>query len=187
LSAAQVQARERDAVGKQRLPAGPMAVEDTATRAAEPSSAGTTVIAFDFGARRIGVAVGDVAIGIAHPLETIAVEDNRRRLDRIAALVAEWRPARLVLGFPAGGRDPSHPLLPALLRFERRLRARFGLPVERVDETLSSWDASRRLSTRGVRASAQKARLDAEAACLILQDWLDRHGAGGAARHEGRP
>jgi putative Holliday junction resolvase len=142
------------------------------------------VIAFDFGLRRIGVAVGDTATGIAHPLETIAAEDNRRRFERIAAAIEEWHPARLVLGFPAGGRDPSHPLLPALLRFERRLHARFGLPVERVDETLTSWDAGRRLSMRGVRASAQKARLDAEAACLILQDWLDRRAGGSAAEHE---
>lgn len=161
-----------------------MAIDEAATRAAQPRRPGETVIGFDFGARRIGVAVGDTAVGIAHPLEAIAVEDNRRRFERIAAIIEEWRPARLVLGFPAGGRDPSHPLLPALLRFERRLRARFGLPVERVDETLSSWDASRRLSMRGVRASAQKARLDAEAAGLILQDWLDRHAAGGALQRE---
>jgi len=132
-------------------------------------------MAFDFGLGRIGVAVGDTAVGIAHPLETIAHEDNRRRFERIAALVAEWRPTRLVLGVPHGGRDPAHPLLPALQRFERRLHARFRLPVERVDETLSSWDASRQLSARGVSGRSQKPLLDAEAARVILQDWLDRH------------
>jgi putative Holliday junction resolvase len=144
-----------------------------------------TVIAFDFGVKQIGIAVADTAIGIAHPLETIAAEDNRRRFERIAALVAEWRPVRLLVGFPEGGRDATHPLLPALLRFERRLRTRFGLPLERVDETLSSWDASRQLSARGIPARAQKGQLDAEAARLLLQDWLDGNALQRRGRDEG--
>lgn len=144
------------------------------------------MIAFDFGAKRIGVAVGNSAVGIAHPLETIAAEDNRRRFERIAALIAEWRPTRLLVGFPEGGRDSTHPLMPALLRFERRLRAHFGLPLDRVDETLSSWDASRQLTARGVPARAQKGRLDAEAARLLLQDWLDGNASQHRAKAEGR-
>jgi putative Holliday junction resolvase len=168
-----------------RLPAATTHPEDPATSTADSAPQEETVIAFDFGAKRIGVAVADTAIGIAHPLETIAAEDNRRRFERIAALVAEWRPARLLVGFPQGGRDATHPLLPALLRFERRLRTRFGLPLERVDETLSSWDASRQLSARGIPARAQKGQLDAEAARLLLQDWLDGNTLRRQARDEG--
>jgi putative holliday junction resolvase len=142
--------------------------------AAALQSAGSegSVLAFDFGLRRIGVAVGDTQIGIAHPLQTIHGEDNRRRFAAIALLVAEWRPARFVLGYPQGGGEPA--LIAALERFERRLAARFGLPVERVDETLSSWDASRRMSSAGRPARAQKERLDAMAACVILQSWFER-------------
>ena len=147
--------------------------QDTAAAAARPGAEGS-VLAFDFGTRRIGVAVGDTQLRIAHPLTTIAAEDNRSRFDAIAALVAEWRPVRFVLGCPAGASGDTHALMPALLRFERRLAARFGLPVERVDETLSSWDASRRMSASGTPARAQKQRLDAMAACVILDAWFER-------------
>jgi putative holliday junction resolvase len=136
-----------------------------------------SVLAFDFGMRRIGVAVGDTRLRIAHPLATIAAEDNRSRFEAIAALVAEWQPVRLVLGCPASAGGAMHALMPALLRFERRLAARFGLPIERVDETLSSWDASRRMSTVGTAARFQKQRLDAMAACVILEAWFERGNA----------
>lgn len=157
------------------IDAAAMAMQFSATPA-RPASLKTaeTVLAFDFGSKRIGVAVGESTLGIAHPLEVIAVEDNRRRFERIAALIEEWRPARLVVGFPAGAGEGARPLADAIARFERRLRARFGLPVERVDEALSSWDASRRLSASGVSARAQKTRLDAFAACVILQTWFER-------------
>lgn len=132
------------------------------------------MLAFDFGLRRIGVAVGDAAIGIAHPLETIAAEDNRRRFEAIAELVSEWRPVRFVVGHPVSTDGAPHPLAAAIARFERRLGARFGLPVERVDEALSSWDASRRMSAAGTPARAQKGRLDAMAACVILETWFQQ-------------
>jgi putative Holliday junction resolvase len=154
-------------------------LEHDAAAPAGRSAAEGSVLAFDFGTRRIGVAVGDTRLGIAHPLATIAAEDNRRRFEAIAALVEEWQPVRLVLGCPADPNGAGHALLPALLRFERRLAARFGLPVERVDETLSSWDASRRMSASGTPARAQKQGLDAMAACVILESWFERrHGRG---------
>jgi putative Holliday junction resolvase len=140
-----------------------------------------TVLAFDFGSKRIGVAAGDTQLRIAHPLETIVAEDNRRRFEAIARLVEEWRPVRFVLGDPTGGRAEPHPLTPALQRFERRLVARFGLPVERVDESLSSWDASRRLSAAGRPARRQAPHLDAMAACVILESWFERRGAAASA------
>jgi putative Holliday junction resolvase len=97
--------------------------------------------------------------------------------DRIAALVEEWRPARFVVGFPAAAEE--HALTAPIARFARRLQARFGLPIERVDETLSSWDASRRLSTSGTPALKQKERLDAAAACIILETWFQQREAAG--------
>ena len=148
----------------------------------EPAGAEGSVLAFDFGLRRIGVAVGDSQLGIAHPLETIHAEDNRRRFAALEMLVAEWRPTRLVLGYPEGGGDAA--LMAALERFERRLGARFDLPVERVDETLSSWDASRRMSSAGTPARAQKQRLDAMAACVILQSWFEHRRAQRSAAGE---
>jgi putative holliday junction resolvase len=143
------------------------------------------VLAFDFGTSRIGVAVGDTRLRIAHPLVTIAVEDNRRRFEAIERLVDEWQPVCFVLGYPPSRGTEPHSLAPALQRFERRLVARFGVPVERVDETLSSWDASRRLSAAGRPARGQKPQLDAMAACVILESWFERSRTPDSAGREG--
>jgi putative Holliday junction resolvase len=134
------------------------------------------VLAFDFGARRIGVAVGHTEVGIPHPLDVISYEDNHRRLAAIAALIEEWCPARLVLGCPEGAGPQMHALKPAIERFARRLRARFHLRVDLVDEALSSWDASRRLHDAGLPARAHKARIDSMAACVILETWFANTG-----------
>jgi len=131
-----------------------------------------TVLAFDFGAKRIGVAVGNTALRISHPLATIAFEDNRRRLEAIAALVAEWQPQHIVVGLPRLADGTEHPLAPAVGRFVRRLQARFGLPVAVVDETLTSWEGSRELAQAGVRGRSQKAHLDSMAARSILDTWF---------------
>ena len=132
-----------------------------------------TVLAFDFGTKRVGVAVGDLAHRIAHPLSTIAFEDNRRCLDAIATLIAEWQPVRLIVGAPGGEGKDDHPLCAHIGRFVRRLSARFGIKVEVIDETLTSWAASRRLSQVGRRAEFQKHAVDAMAACLILETWFE--------------
>ena len=129
------------------------------------------VLAFDFGAKRIGVAVGELAIGIAHPLERIAFEDNRRRFEVIARLVREWQPVRLVVGTPSASAD--HPVAIQVQRFAQRLRSRFLLPVDLVDEHLSSWETSRELSRAGVRATDQKRDIDRLAACVILESWFE--------------
>ena len=143
-------------------------------------------MAFDFGAKRVGVAVGDTAIGIAHALDTIAFEDNRRRFDAIAALIEEWRPVRLVVGSPSGDEAREHALAPAVRRFSRRLQARFGLPVDLVDEHLSSWSASRRMTEAGINAREQKPRLDAMAASVILESWFECERARLAAPSQGQ-
>jgi len=137
-----------------------------------------SVLAFDFGSKRIGVAVGESCLGVAHPLQTITHEDNARRMDAIGALVAQWQPVCLVVGMPQREDGTPHPLRARIERFVRRLHARFGIPVEIVDETLSSWSASRRLSQAGVPAKRQGARLDAMAACEILDTWFEQQRPG---------
>jgi putative Holliday junction resolvase len=136
------------------------------------------VFAFDFGAKRIGVAVGDCAIGIAHPLQQIAFEDNRRRFAAIAKLVDEWRPVRFVVGIPGSDTAADHAMATQARRFARRLQSRFALPVDLVDEHLTSWEASRALSRTGTRAREQKPHLDQLAACLILESWFEAKRSG---------
>ena len=134
------------------------------------------VLAFDFGAKRIGVAVGDLEIGIAHPLEQIVCEDNRSRFEAIGKLVEQWRPVRLVVGLPASGASDDHAVATQVRRFAQRLESRFRLPVEFVDEHLTSWESSRSLSRAGVRAASQKRYVDQLAACIILESWFDARG-----------
>jgi putative Holliday junction resolvase len=133
-----------------------------------------TVLGFDFGTARIGVAVAELELGIAHPLETIATgsEDQRdRALDR---LVADWQPALLVLGLPPPRPDGTgHPLAPLVRAWAARLGSRTGLEVRFVDESLTSAMASTALSESGIRGIRQKRHLDSVAAQQILQSFLD--------------
>ena len=138
-----------------------------------PRGANNTVLAFDFGEKRIGVAVGDTAVGIAHPLTTIDAADRQRRFAAIAALIAEWRPTQLVVGLPSHQDGTEHELSRLARKFTRELSTRFGLPVEFVDERLTSVAAELSLAAAGVAPRKRKLHLDQVAAQEILQDYLD--------------
>ena len=133
----------------------------------------TAVLAFDFGERRIGVAVGDMGVGIAHPLQTISGESNEARFTAIGRMIAEWNPARLVVGLPLYLDGGEHELTRLCRRFARRLEGRFGLPTELVDERLTSSEASQSLNEIGLRGRNQKPVLDQVAAQHILQSYFD--------------
>jgi putative Holliday junction resolvase len=133
-----------------------------------------TVLAFDYGTRRVGVAVGDLETRHAHPLVVIRSE-GAVRFAEIGRLVDEWKPGALVVGVP--GRDgAAHPLAARAERFARQLAGRFGLPVACVDESYSSVEAEGRLrAAAGARRAAGAARakaLDAHAAQLLLEQYF---------------
>lgn len=131
------------------------------------------VLAFDFGEKRIGVAVGDWEVKIAHPVETIAEEGNAARFTAIERLIREWSPRELVVGLPAFLDGEEHELSRLCRRFARRLEGRFNLPVVLVDERLSSMAASQSLNEIGLRGRSQKPVLDQVAAQHILQSFFD--------------
>jgi putative Holliday junction resolvase len=132
-----------------------------------------TVLAFDFGEKRIGVAVGDTLLKLAHPLTTLSAESNEQRFAAIAALIGEWRPALLVVGLPAHLDGVEHAMSAQCRRFARRLEGRYGLKTLLVDERLSSAAASEDLAEIGIRGRKQKTALDQVAAQRILQSFLD--------------
>lgn len=136
-----------------------------------------TYLGFDFGEARIGVAVGEQLVGIAHPLETIAAPTNDARFARIATLIAEWQPAGLVVGLPTHADGTEHEMTRLARKFAQRLDGRFGLPVFMVDERHSSQVAERQLDETGLRGRKQKPALDQVAAQIILQAYLDGGGA----------
>ena len=137
---------------------------------AEPRSA---VLAFDFGEQRIGAAVGDTSVGIAHPLTTIIAADKKGRYTAIAGLVQEWRPALLVVGLPAHLDGTEHEMSRLARKFARELNGRFSLPVELVDERLTSVAAESSLAEAGVERRKRKPVIDQVAAQHILQAYFD--------------
>lgn len=134
-----------------------------------------TVLAFDFGEKRIGVAVGDTLLRLAHPLLTIEAEDNAGKFARIESVLAEWQPALLVVGLPMSLDGEAHALTALAQKFAQRLEGRFNLPVVMVDERLSSAEAAQSLRQAGVKGRAQKPHLDQVAAQTILQSYFDTH------------
>ncbi|MDD5329404.1 MAG: Holliday junction resolvase RuvX [Sulfuricella sp.] len=133
----------------------------------------TTVLGFDFGLKRIGVAVGDLALGLAHPLTTIEGERKDQRFGAIEALLKEWRPALAVVGLPVYLDGEEHEMSARCRRFAHQLEGRFGIKTALVDERLSSAAASEDLNEIGVRGRRQKVMLDQVAAQRILQSFLD--------------
>jgi len=131
-----------------------------------------TVLAFDFGTKRTGVAVGDFETRLAHPLATITAVDSRARFAAIERLIAEWRPVLLVVGAPAREDGTEHPVGRLARRFAQRLHGRFGIRAEVVDEHLTSHDAEQSLRAAGARGARLKAGLDAVAAQRILESYF---------------
>jgi putative Holliday junction resolvase len=135
-----------------------------------------TLIALDFGLRRIGVAVGQDITGSAQPLGIVANGPRGPDWKRLDRLLAEWRPARLVVGMPLHADGSKSELAAAVDAFVRDL-ARFGLPVETIDERYSSLEAGERLIARrklGGSGRIRKEEVDAAAAALIAERWLAR-------------
>ncbi len=143
-----------------------------------PEASGA-ILAFDFGLKRIGVAIGTCLapghLAAARPLTTIAAEAGDARFAAIAALIAEWQPQRLLVGRPLNDDGTPHAMTARCERFADQLRGRFRLPVEAVDERYSSVAADAGMRERGLDWGQRKARVDAEAALIILNDWNDTH------------
>jgi putative holliday junction resolvase len=133
--------------------------------------ASTTVLAFDFGEKRVGVAVGETALATARPLTVVEAEDNRSRFHAITALIQEWQPGLLVVGLPVHADGAEHELTRLARRFAQRLHGRYGLPVALVDERYTSHEAESALRERGVRGARIRRELDAVAAAEILRAY----------------
>jgi len=136
-----------------------------------------TVLAFDFGEKFTGVAVGESSIGVAHPLGLIVAESGAARMEEAAGLVAEWKPGFLVVGLPLSMDGTEHELTRRCRRFARQLEARFGLPVKLVDERLSSASAEEALRATGKGGRKHKLRAHQVSAQIILQSYFDDPGS----------
>ena len=132
----------------------------------------STVVAFDYGLRQIGVAVGNRTTATAQALTTLKARDGIPRWQEIQALLQEWQPQLLLVGLPLNMDGSSSELSRRSEKFARRLEGRFHLPVEFMDERLSSFEAKQRLAESGHKGDYKSSPADALAAELILQSWL---------------
>jgi len=126
-----------------------------------PAVAHRSLLSFDYGERRVGVATGNTLLGQATPLKTLAAE-GEARFAAIAALLREWQPDELVVGVPFHPDGADHENTRRARRFARQLRGRFGLPVHEVDERYTTVEA----------AAGGAADVDAASAALILEQFL---------------
>ncbi|QYF91627.1 Holliday junction resolvase RuvX [Massilia sp. PAMC28688] len=123
------------------------------------------ILGFDFGIKRIGIAMGNTLTGLAQPLAVVKAIDNAARFQQIGQLISEWRPARLVVGEPRHPDGAEHEMTLRCRRFANQLHGRFSLPVELVDERYSS----------SVIPSRRGEVIDDKAAAIILQQYFDDH------------
>jgi len=137
-----------------------------------------TFLGFDYGGRRLGVAVGESVTGAARPLVTLPSRDGQPDWTEVERLISEWRPAALVVGVPFHADGSESTSTRGARRLARRLSGRTGLVVHEVDERLSSHEAAQRLRAagHGVTSARDKQRLDAVAAQVILETWFQQQG-----------
>ena len=128
-----------------------------------------TLLGFDFGKKRIGIAVGQCVTGTATALCTVAASQGAPDWERLSSLVTEWRPDALVVGLPRHADGTDSAITRAARKFAQQLEGRYRLPVYMMDERLSS----RTATTLQQEDRHGKVGLDAIAARVILQDWLD--------------
>jgi len=132
-------------------------------------------LGFDFGNKKIGVAIGYADTSIASPLQTIRSFNQVPNWDAISQLVAEWRPIGLVVGISRQHDASDNIITPRMQKFCRQLNGRYNLPVHQIDEALTTF-AAKQLLFDDLKVSAAKlwAVQDQLAAQLILQSWFDR-------------
>ncbi len=133
-----------------------------------------TYLGFDFGVKKMGVAVGQTTTKTASSLETIKSLNGKPNWQRIEKLLSDWQPCGFVVGISLQLDGQDNPVTPHMRKFCRQLEARFHLPVYQQDETLSTFEAKQLLFDE-VQVNATKlwAVQDQLAAQLILQSWLE--------------
>lgn len=133
-------------------------------------------LGFDFGEKRIGVAIGQSGTGTANPLTVVRNINGRPEWDNISALVEEWKPAALVVGLPLTDAGDTQRLTSLAKSFSKHLRRRYGLTVHLCDERYSSNEAARIIADNRHNHNRRKTtREDSDtiAAALILEQWLN--------------
>lgn len=134
------------------------------------------ILGFDYGLSQIGVATAQTVTNTASALRILSAKSGIPDWNELAALMTEWQPTRLVVGLPLNMDGSESEMSGRARKFANRLHGRFGLPVELMDERLSSFSIKQSIREAGDNKKSKKTpinKVDAEVAALILQGWLD--------------
>ncbi|MCW2477258.1 MULTISPECIES: Holliday junction resolvase RuvX [unclassified Symbiopectobacterium] len=137
-----------------------------------------TLMAFDFGTKSIGVAIGQEVTGTARPLTAFKAQDGVPDWNQVEKILNEWQPDLLVVGLPLNMDGTEQELTARARKFANRLHGRFGKPVELQDERLSTVEARADLFERGGFRALNKGQVDATSAVIILESWFSRQTPG---------
>ena len=135
------------------------------------------LLGFDYGTRQIGVAVGQMITGQARELCVLKAQNGVPDWQQIEALLKEWQPDALVVGLPLNMDGSPSEMSERAEKFARRLHGRYQLPVHTHDERLTTFEAKGQRLAQGQRGGYRERPVDAIAAALLLQGWLEQHGA----------
>ncbi len=135
-----------------------------------------TLLAFDFGTKSIGVAIGQRITGTARPLTAIKANDGTPDWTQFEKLLKEWQPELVVVGLPLNMDGTNQPLTDRARKFANRLHGRFGVKVELQDERLSTVEARVGLFERGGFRALNKGSVDSASAVIILESYFENHG-----------
>ncbi len=136
-----------------------------------------TIIAFDFGTRSIGAAIGQEITGTARPLASFKAQDGTPDWQKVEKLLREWQPDLVVVGLPLNMDGTEQPVTAQARKFANRLHGRFGVQVALHDERLSTVEAKSHLFDTGGFRALDKGSVDAASAVVILESWFDQQGA----------
>ena len=136
------------------------------------------LLGFDFGTKQIGVAVGQAITGQARELCTLKAQNGIPDWDKVQALIKEWQPDAIVVGLPLNMDGTRSNMSDLAEKFSRKLNGRFGVAVYTHDERLTTFEAKgERMARGGQKGSYRDNPVDAIAAALLLQGWLDENTA----------
>ncbi|WP_150911631.1 Holliday junction resolvase RuvX [Marinobacter halotolerans] len=139
-----------------------------------PEPGSRRVMAFDFGTRRIGVASGQEMLGAGQSVAMLSARDGVPDWDRIGTLLEEWQPDLVLVGLPLNMDDTENDMCARARKFGKRLHGRFHLPVEMVDERLTSFEAKGQVMAEGGSRDYGQHGVDDRAAVLILETWFNQ-------------
>lgn len=130
------------------------------------------LMSFDFGKKRIGVAVGQMVTQTARPLTTLQAKDGAPDWNEVTALMKKWNPDAIVVGIPLNMDGTDQPITESAREFANTLKDKYNLPVYGMDERLTTKDAREQLFNAGGYKALQEGQVDQVAAQLILQNWF---------------